>query len=279
MDDFLKPISETLIDEINAVETGKAVFPSKRLPPSKLGHVCHAYVWHTFRWSALITKNPKHARTAEAGKEDERRVIARLRAAGWKITDFVDGAQIRVETYNGHIVSEVEGVGRHPVHFKNQDVLLEVKSMKRSRFNPVKSGKPLSVVEPQHYAQIVYYMDKLKLPYCVYIAYCRDDGELFCHIIPANKVEARRLDELATSIIRSKIPLAKISTNATNHICKQCEMIEPCQFRAAPPKSCHSCFHGVASETDKGRWHCELACASIPPAVVLEGCELYQRII
>lgn len=207
-------------------------------------------------------------------------MIGRLRAAGWEIIDFApNGEQIRVETFNGHCVSEVEGVGRHPKHFGGAWVLIEVKSMKRSRFNPVRSGKPLKDVEPQHYSQLIHYMDKLKLNFCAYFAYCRDDGDIFAHIIAADPIEAARLDDLVMSIGRSKIPLAKVSKNPTNHVCKQCDMLEPCQFAAAPPKTCRSCFHGCPSETDHGRWHCEKAGQSVPHEIVAVGCELYERII
>lgn len=279
MEEFLKPIAEQIVAQIDAVSEG-AEFPSRRLGPSKLGHVCTAYPWHLYRWSAKVTKKGKHQRTAASGKDDERRVLAAMKAAGWQIRDIgPDGEQITVRSHNGHVVSKVEGVGTHADWFHAQPVLIEVKGMNKRRFNGVRSGKPLREVEPQYYAQIIVYMQKLNLAYCVFVAYCRDDGELFVVTVAADPVEAERLDDLAWSILRSKLPLAKVSNNATNHICKQCDMIEPCQFRAAPPRTCRSCLHCTASETDFGMMHCERWGNSIPDDFIETTCDQYTRLI
>lgn len=280
MEAFLKPIAEQIVDEIDLADAGEPAFPSRRLPPSKLGHECSAYPWHLFRWSAKVRKPGSVARLGKGGKDDEARVINSLRLAGWKINDRGDGGEQHTgRSHNGHVVSKIEGFAENPKWFAGETVLLEIKGLNRRRFNLIKSGKPLRLVEQQHWAQAIKYMHQFHLRYCLYIAICRDTGELWAHIIAADDDAAQVLNDLAWSIIRSKVPPGKISNVATNHVCKQCDMIGPCQLGEPPPRTCRSCFYCVPSETDFGQMHCEKWASTIPEDYIETTCNQYTRII
>lgn len=279
MEEFLKPIAEIAVDEIDAATTSKE-FPSRRLGPSKLGHECAAYPWHLWRWSAQVTRKGPQKRVQDSGNDDEARVISTLRLAGWEIDDRNEhGNQYTFKSHNGHVVHKIEGFARHSRFFPGIRVLLEIKSKNQRIFNLIASDKPLRQVAPKDWAQCIVYMHRLELKYCAYFAYHRDTGKIVMRVINADPEEATRLEALAWSIMTSKVPLSKLSNQATNHVCKQCDMIEPCQFRAAPPRTCRSCVNSTPSQDVEGRMHCEIWGDPIPDDFILTTCDRYTRII
>lgn len=257
-----------------------ARFPSKRLGPSKLGHDCPAYLWHYWHWTAKLSVGGDKARVIESSAADEARIINWFRAAGWEVRDRdKSGEQITVRRMNGHIVSKVDGIIRHPEFFNGEWLLLEIKAKSRKRFTPLLNVKSFQEKEPQEYAQVVYYLEALQLARALHVSYCRDDGRLFMQIIEADPEFVQDRERLAESAIKSAVPLARISNNPTYFKCKNCEFVQPCHYAAAPPRSCRSCAHCAPSYDEAGKMICHRWQSIIPDEFLEVGCDDYLRLI
>lgn len=122
----------------------------------------------------------------------ERDVIERLSAAGWPVSGQNTEIVGPWEELRGH----VDGV---LTLRDGSQALLEVKSTRRERFDRVREQGPLA----EHIAQVTLYMRYGGWPVAVLIYKCREDGDVWLHLVEYDVILGDILERKAEMILEA----------------------------------------------------------------------------
>ena len=119
--------------------------------------------------------------------------------------------------------------------------------------------------KPEHYAQMVIYMDYMKLTRALYFVVNKNTDEIYTERIKEDPAEAKRLRLKAKQIITANTPPVGISQNPAWYKCKFCDFWNHCFNYAWPEANCRTCVHStpIVNDTDDQRWACERKCRNI----------------
>lgn len=253
-----------------------------RIKPSSLGGECVARIWYSWRWASRQVTPGRLARTFDRGNEAEKRMVAYIRKGGWTVHE-VDPArvgkakkQFKAKALGGHLASFLDGICSHERHTNFEQWLLELKTMAKGRFNQL-AAKSVHQKENTYYTQLQIYLHLFQLPYCLFVAECTEDQEIYIEVIPYNREAAERALELAGIIMTSNIRPARIAQTPTFGMCKKCEHAGVCHLGEPVAKNCRSCLH--VKPVEDGRFWCTGWNCAIPgEAEMLAGCPNHEGI-
>jgi hypothetical protein len=273
-------------DQIKAQIDEAGELPARfswRIKPSSLGGECVARIWYAWRWASKRTTPGRLARTFDRGNEAEARMCAYIRKAGWVIMDedperlHLKKKQYKAKALNKHLASFIDGLCYHEEHTAFMFWLLELKTMSRGRFNQLIAKRSVQQKENQYYTQLQIYMHLMQKPYCLFVAECTEDQEIYTEVIPYNAEVALRALELGTIVMTSNIRPARVAETPAFGVCKSCEHLPVCHLGARAEKNCRSCLHIEA--IDGGQFKCNKWNATIPgEAEMLQGCPEHEGI-
>ena len=115
--------------DINAFSSAnREVRHSVRLSPSALGGPCTAELWYNWRWATEPAPyDGRSARYTQRGFEEENKIIALLRGAGWTVRDRDEkGKQFGVSDLAGHLYGMVDGLVSHPIYTNGKNLFLKI---------------------------------------------------------------------------------------------------------------------------------------------------------
>lgn len=257
---------------IDAYHESQQSPPRGHLGCSLLGHHCDRWLWLSFRWAVVEPFPGRVLRLFRRGHNEERTIIADLRAIGVDIRDTFNGRQRKVD-FGAHVSGSIDGIiekglpeapkSRHIAEFKTHS--------KKSFDDLVKNG--VEKAKWQHYVQMQVYMHGTDIKKGVYIAVCKDDDRLHVERVEYKKEVAEKAIERGRKITLAERMPPPISTDPTWYQCKFCPAHSFCHEKA-PTKlaNCRTCAHATAMPDST--WRCERHNADgIPEDFQREGCD------
>lgn len=255
MGSFETAVADLTIQEIYKNYENKKDFYSARLGASLIGHHCDRYLWLSFRWCLKTKFNGRMKRLFETGDIEEKRLIENLRNAGVEVRDIDESTnkQFTFVDCNGHLVCKIDGacLGLHEAP-KTWHVL-ECKTHNQKSFDELQK-KGVKCSKYQHFAQCQMGMHLSGMDRAYYLATNKNTDEIYSERIYYDESECNLLIERANSIIYAASPQDKIG-NASNYLCKFCDMYPICHGDTLPLFNCRTCVNSTPI-TD-GQWTCE----------------------
>lgn len=206
--------------------------------------------------------------------------IARARKRGHEIPD---PSQFGFKGVYGHFAGSMDGKARF-VPFQveylscnfNEWILTEFKTHGEKSFNKLIADNDLEKSKPDHYAQMIIYIDEHQLPGGIYGAVNKNTDELYWEFVKPNPAFAEQIRQKASLVVFSPKPPPRISNSPSWYICKFCTNRPVCHFGAPLAKSCRTC--AMSAPAADGRWHCNKYNRLIPKEFESEGCDFWSQI-
>lgn len=241
-------------NELNTLMEKGSILQAHRnhLGYSMIGGHCMRQTWYSFRWVKDIYITPRIQRLFERGLLEEARVVKDLVDKGCMITD----AQLAVVGITGHAQGHLDGVVMGVPTAEKTLHLLEIKTMKSSKFNEyLKVG--LKRFSSAYWQQIHSYMGHAKLTRCLYVVTNKDTEERDYKRIHLDQGQFDEGERLAFHIITAGTPPYRIpSASNTYFKCKFCNYKDICLNDEKVKKSCRTCKYWDIE--DKGEYSCSL---------------------
>jgi CRISPR/Cas system-associated exonuclease Cas4 (RecB family) len=210
-------------------------------------------------------------RIFERGDLEEIRVIRDLQSVGV----IVDGAQ-NAYSHGRFISGHNDGLLRNLPDCPDEEVLLEIKTAKDSKFKEFQKKKDVKKVHPVYYGQMIVYMYKRNISNALFIVTNKDTEERYYEIVRSDHDLARELLGKAEDITRDANPPAKLSEAPSWFECKFCPAKEVCHYGKTPEKNCRTCEHAATRDsTGNEGWWCTFHGRSIDEKSC-EPCENYS---
>lgn len=248
--------------------------PRSHLGASIIGHDCERWLWYSFRFIARESFDGRMYRLFERGRDEEKRAINNLRAAGLVI-DMIDEGGNQFSFSSSGFGGSCDGIIRSGVpEAPEKPHILEIKTHSKKSFDDL-AAKGVAESKPQHFVQMQVYMAAFDIDRAIYYAICKDDDRLHIERIKHDKFVSDWAVERAERIIfRSDELPPRVSDVPTWWQCKFCAAREVCHNKAPAPDNCRTCSLGGMNE--KGEWHCSKWNAAVPLEVQLKGCEGHE---
>ena len=259
------------------------------LGASIIGNKCMRSLWYGFRWTLPAMFEGRLLRLFETGQQEEERIIRNLRDIGIEVWNQDDnGNQFRFKTLGGHFAGSLDGVVLGIPESAKIPHLLECKTSNDKYFKLIQKNG-VQAEKPEHYAQMVIYMEFLELSRALYFVVNKNNDEIYTERIKENPAEAKRLILKAEQIIRSNTPPQGISDNPMHWECKFCNYWKLCFDEFVPAVNCRTCAHSTPVVDDDDEqirivtaydealdsfWHCAKYNSSIPAGEqAYKGCK------
>jgi hypothetical protein len=265
-----------LIPKINpiesAMESGEVLqIPRPYLGFSGLGNKCKKKIWMDFRWMYRNSVSKRIARIWERGDLEEARVIRDLEAAGMIVTD----TQKTLVDNTGHSRGHIDGIVHNVPGAEKTPHLLEIKTMKDSRFKTYKSGK-IEVTDPTYWIQMQMYMGFAGLTRCLFIVTNKDTEERSYNRYKFEKSVCEEHTGIAFDILSSEqYPAPPSGWNKFHYNCKMCSAYRYCYLDAPTEINCRTCQH--ADMIINGKWECSLHDEILSVDMQRIGCKSYTK--
>lgn len=249
------------------------------LGASLIGDECARRVWYQWRWTLAEEFEPRMLRLFGDGHHLEPRVLAWLRAAGielWVAGEFgTDKALMRVTAHDGHFGGTPDFIGRKiPDLDPTVAALVEVKSHNEKSFNKLVADGIMST-KWKHFVQMQVYMGYHKLPWALYIAYCKNDSRIQPELVQFDQKAYDRALDRAGAIIWNADPPTRIGKNPAHFGCKFCHLKRLCYFGdIQPARNCRTCQW--SAPIPGGQWTCKLHSQNLDEAAQRAACPSYQ---
>lgn len=262
----------------------------QHLGASILGTKCARAIFYGWRWAHKPHFNGKTLRLFNRGHLEEGRLIALLLMIGVQVYQQDEvGKQFKISFANGHGGGSGDGklVGIPDIP-KDKFCLFEAKTHGEKSFIKLagvaveENGYfvykyPLGVKEakPEHYVQMVTYMNKMNIDYALYTAVNKNTDHLYMEIVPRDDMTAEKFLDRGLKIVYVDQPPPQINNSITSYDCIWCDHKLICHRHALPSVNCRTCMYSKPSEKDK-TWFCNKHSATIPEDVMQVGCSTYQ---
>lgn len=246
-----------------------------RLGSSFIGEECIRKIWLEWRCFANEQFDGRMLRLFQTGHEQEARVVADLRQAGFAVWDKTpDDKQYEFIDETGHFITKIDGVIKNVPESKVPH-LLEIKTHNKNSFTTlVKKG--VQEAKPLHYAQIQISMLLGNFTRALYVSVCKDDEQLYIERIKPDIKEQTKLSNKIKSLVDATLRPAGVSDDGGSFACKFCNMKEVCTKQVEPLKHCRTCEHCVAF-TD-GKWTCLINSKTLSIDEQRLACEEYEAL-
>jgi hypothetical protein len=259
----------------------KDPFGGGHLGPSLIGRPCERELWFSFRRVVLKKFHGRVLRLFDRGQREEAVVIQEFEGLGCEVhaLDASTGSQFKVEALGGHVVGYADLVLKGLPEAPKTYHCGEIKTHNLKSFTKLKA-EGVRKAKPEHWSQLVLYMQLLDLPRGLYIAVCKDNDELYFERVKAEPTEALKLLARAERIIFSAEPPPRISEDPAWYQCRFCDKADFCHGRAFyPAVNCRTCLHSTPEREGEMRWSCNAWPADeIPLENQRTGCERHAFI-
>ena len=222
----------------------------RRLGVSAVSSACLRKAWYAWRWFGLADISARQFLIFERGHLEEARVIALIRACGYRVKWSGEGEAIEATTANGHVVGIADGLMLDvKVNGKFQNWLLEIKTANARRFRAITKAIP-----PEYINQMQLYMHLLNLPAALFFAVCKDTDEIYHRAVDYDKDKAESLLARAEIILTADKPPPRVADTESYYQCRVCDYREICWYGNGANSNCRTCKHSQLA--DSGKWDC-----------------------
>lgn len=247
-----------------------------RLGASFIGEECMRKVWLDWRGFAREQFDGRMLRLFDTGHQQEERVVADLRRAGFSVWDKDEnGKQFEFTDRTGHFITKVDGVIKGVPNHEDEPYTLEVKTHNKNNFSAL-SKKGVVEAKPDHHAQMQVSMALNGIDKALYVAVCKDDEQYHVERVNADKKEQKKLLDKIIKLVDARLRPAGISDNAEGYPCKFCAMNAVCYGREEPLRHCRTCR--MCIPVAEGKWACELNKKTLTLDEQRKGCEHYEAL-
>jgi CRISPR/Cas system-associated exonuclease Cas4 (RecB family) len=191
----------------------------------------------------------------ERGKDEEPRVIAKLRMAGCTVHDRdpETGAQFGYSELGGHFAGSLDGVVLGLLEAPKTWHLLEIKTHNDKSYSKLEAAG-MQRSKPVHFAQTQMYMGWAGLERAAYVAVNKNDDNLHIERVAFDKAEFERLRASARRIITASIPPMRFTDPDT---CKWCDYADVCNGTVRAKVDCRTCQYASPIIDGEGAlWAC-----------------------
>lgn len=284
MTDLRDAILTAVSNDAKAIQAKE--FPFRHhLGASLLGHSCERYLFFTFRWVQLPDFSSRTLRIFERGRDEEDRIIDKLRSIGMVIEtiDPDTHKQIRASGLPAHIGGSLDGIVWTPANYVDQygyRMPIECKTHNRKSFTKTFNDKELSASYPQHFTQGNIYGYAMQSSHFMYIGLCKDNDELDIRFCKTDDVSAKIYIQRGVNVVYSP-NLRNIQKTDEIWRCKMCDFKTLCHSsKPATSRNCRSCVH--FSPIEDGTWLCQntyQAVAQYDEITTAEQCPHWMSIL
>ncbi len=245
-----------------------------RLGSSFIGTECIRQIWLEWRGFSRESFSGRMLRLFDTGHQQEARIVADLRRAGFAVWDKRDdGKQFEFTDETGHFVTKMDGVIKGVPEAEKTAHALEIKSHNKDSFAALLK-KSVEYSKPEHYAQVQITMSLSKLPRTLYVAVNKDNEQLYVERVKEDKPYQEKLKTKIIKLTEARMRPAGISDDASSFGCKFCGMKEVCTRKVEPLRHCRTCR--MCSPGAEGKWVCELNNYTLSIDQQRLGCEHYE---
>ncbi len=242
-----------------------------RLGASFIGEECLRKIWLDWRGFAREQFDGRMLRLFETGHQQETRVVADLRRAGFAVWDKDEqGRQFEFSDPTGHFITKVDGVVKGVPEDEEAPHTLEVKTHNKNSFSGLQK-KGVAEAKPEHMAQMQVAMALNKTENALYVSVCKDDEQYHVERVQADKPGQKKLLDKILKLVDANLRPAGISDNPEGFPCKFCAMNAVCYGREQPLRHCRTCK--MCTPVAGGKWACELNKSTLTLDEQRKGCE------
>lgn len=283
----LRRYSEQLADDINEYCAVKYLDDVRsHLGASLIGDECPRRLWYIFRWFNFEIFSGRMLRLFDVGKRQEPLLIEYLMACGvgnFKSFDLRAEKQASFSDLSckGHFGGSTDGLGCYYPGWKSGnftdyiEIVVEFKTHNTQSFTKMRK-QPIAVSKPKHYAQMCTYGQAFGPKHGLYIAYNKNDSDIYPEFVQLNPGLADELYRKAQDVVFGTVPPPKLALDPTFVDCKFCSFVDICHHGAPVARNCRSCVY--ASPADNGTWYCSGYKNTIPKEFIPQGCQYWQQI-
>jgi hypothetical protein len=243
---------------------------------SQIGGQDERKLWLKFRWSLPDDFSPRTKRIFSLGNRIEDEVISLLkRCEGLTVYDKdpETGDQFHAQLFGGHFSGSMDFVVKGLPDDPETWHLGEIKSISAKRYKELQK-KGLEAFSAEYYAQVQIYMRSFGLKKALFIAYCKDNSELYYEIIDHDAMFSASLEAKAQRIIESPEPPESSYPGIDWY---ECKFMSPdalaIYWGDQPPKpNCRNCRFSKP-DTYTGEWVCLRHKIDIEKKHQVTGCD------
>jgi hypothetical protein len=194
----------------------------------------------------------------------------------------------------GHFSGSMDGLatgvdatdywGRHPAQWdvaQDEEILAEFKTHNAKQFakliDPTQNPRGVKGAKPEHYGQMVTYMEEKKLPLGLYCAVNKDTDDLYYEFVKPDPEHAAELKAKALAILTTKTHPARISNSPTFWKCGFCDHRPTCHKGEPMAVNCRTCR--FSQPVDNAGWRCNNFNIPLTFDVQLKGCNAYKPVL
>jgi radical SAM protein with 4Fe4S-binding SPASM domain len=229
--------------------------PREHLGASQIGAPCERALWYAFRWVLRPTFTGRMLALFERGKEEEAKVVDKLRLAGCTVhaVNPATGKQFSYSELGGHYAGSMDGAVLGLREAPRTWHVLEIKTHNVKSFAKLQA-QGVQRAKPQHYAQMQVYMGWAELDRAAYVAVSKNDDDIIIERVSFDKAEFARLRERAKRIITATAPPLRYTDAET---CRWCNYAGVCNGTCRATVNCRTCQHSAPiSEGEGAQWRC-----------------------
>lgn len=223
--------------------------PRAYLGASSIGDPCWRRLYYTFHFASKRKPDfGKEKRIFDMGHLAESLIVKHLAKIG--IRCWAD--QEEIIGFQGHCKGHIDGRALGFPEYKDEEVLLEMKSAKNSKYNEFfRFGvKRTNII---YFSQMQRYMGKLKLNLAAFVMINKDNSAMYIEFVPFEEDFYKDLLKKEREIIMSEAPPPKNWIKDSKD-CSWCKEYDVCHGGAQPQKNCRTCrFCDIEPE---GKWSC-----------------------
>lgn len=227
--------------------------PRPYLGLSGIGEKCHRKLQYDHYWCYLKSHSARIKRLFQVGHDAEPKLVAELEKLGYRF----HSDQLGVVGTGGHWKGHIDGLLEKLL----DEWLAEFKTHNAKSFADLKKKK-VQKSKPMHYAQVTAYMGYLEIKQAKYVAYNKNDSEIYIENIPFDHEHFLDLKRKESEVIMADTLLPKIGNGTSNWFeCKLCDARNVCHKKKAMPVTCRTCrWVDVLPE---GMWACGKTMAAL----------------
>tara|TARA_R110000744_G_C19371578_1_gene562717 strand:- start:19491 stop:20327 length:837 start_codon:yes stop_codon:yes gene_type:complete len=248
--------------------------PRPYLGMSGIGQKCHRKLQYDHYWCYKIAHSARIKRLFQVGHDAEPKLVAEIEQLGYTF----HSDQLEVTGTGGHWKGHIDGVFvklQELPHrdFSSHEYLAEFKTHNDKSFKDlkklgVKKSKPL------HFDQCTSYSGYLNLEQSKYVAYNKNDSEIYVEDIPFDKERFKELKSKEAEVIMAEVLLPKIGNGTSNWFeCKMCDARATCHKGKLPPVTCRTCRW--VDVLPDGIWACSKTLSALTVDEQKEACGDY----
>jgi hypothetical protein len=253
---------------------------------SQIGKEDARSLWLSFRWSLPNDYSARTLRIFAMGNLIEDEIIRLLRnIPGVELHDKdADGKQFRFAEIGGHFCGSMDGAIRGIPEAPKTWHVFEAKSVSGKRFADLQK-KGVKEWSPEYYGQLQSYMRCTGMERALFVAYCKDNSELYIERVKYDAQHAEALLIKAERIITATEPPASSWPNEQWYESKFLGEDARAIYwgKRLPSPNCRNCrFSEPDTKGNDSNWYCNLPSLvtyqDIPYKLQKKGCEMHNFI-